>query len=83
MLRCHSEWPGQLGTTEFDWADNAVIADLENIVRRTEAQSLGQVSCVLSVRFRSSYQRNVNCSIPVLRFDCFMSVLGVMGPIPI
>ena len=35
-----------------------VIADTEDIVSWT----LGQVSCVLSVRFRSSYRRNVNCS---------------------
>ena len=35
-----------------------VIADSEDIVSWT----LGQVSCVLSVRFRSSYHRNVNCS---------------------
>ena len=32
LFRCHSEWSGQSGTTEFDWADNVGDCCLEDIV---------------------------------------------------
>ena len=77
LFRCHSEWSGQSGTTEFDWADNVGDCCLEDIVtcQRDAQHSVRslcaqcQVSIILSQEcklFQSSVLTMVNSQVSCL-----------------
>ena len=77
LFRCHSEWSGQSGTTEFDWADNVGDCCLEDIVtcQRDALHSVRslcaqcQVSIILSQEcklFQSSVLTMVNSQVSCL-----------------
>ena len=65
---------GQSGTTEFDWADNIGDWCLWGYCHLSGTRSA--CPCVFSVRFRSSYRRNVNCSNQVF-LRCLMAKFHV------
>ena len=78
LFHCHSDWPGHTvgSRTQQSLIGRTilVIGVSEDIVT---CQGLGQpVPCVFSVRFRSSYRRNVNCSNQVF-LRCLMAKFHV------
>ena len=49
LFRCHSEWSGQSGTTEFDWADNVSDCWLWGYCQADTRSSLLCAQCQVSI----------------------------------